>query len=98
MSVSLANTEKSSDLATHNHNHVQLVESGIEFIVVQITNKSSGALSKVFYSMFRDKSKVCLYLLSSVTDMTTEQVAELSSPEPVFRKSFRQARPGMIKH
>ena len=99
--MALVNIDRCSDLAALDHDHIQWTASGVEFTVVWLTKtRRSGAPRKVFYSMFRDNKELCpVTVLRLYIDKTTEQAAELSSPNSVFltsRKPFRQARPGTI--
>ena len=101
MLLALVNADRCSDLAALDRDHVRWTASGVEFTVVRLTKtRRSGAPRKVFYSVFRDNSELCpVTILWLYLGRTAQQVADLSSPKPVFltsRKPFRQARPGTI--
>ena len=103
MLLALVNADRCSDFGALDRDHVRWTASGVVFTVFRLTKaKRSGAPRKVFYSAFRDNSELCpITILRLYLGRTAQQVANLSSPKPVFltsRKPFRQARPGTIVH
>ena len=101
--MALANASRCSDLAALERDYLRWTPSGAKFTVVQLTKtRTLGPPKSVHYSFLSEDPEVCpATTLKIYLSKTSDRVAEVNSPKPVFltsKKPFRRARPGTLGH